>query len=85
MELGIVIGGASDAAARSGAANSGANGGVTTPANSETTARRAPAPAIDANTPRGGTAVVGGAGHEAARRPPPPQGSGRGQALDILV
>lgn len=76
MELGKVIDSASDAAARSGAA---------TPASSEIATQRAPAPVIEANTPRSRTAPVGGVDNESQQRPPPPQGSGRGQVFDILV
>ncbi len=80
MELGNVIDSASDAAARSGAI---------TPANSEIATQHAPAPVVDANTPRSRIARVGGADLDAPQPPPPPppppQGSGRGQVVDILV
>ncbi len=76
MQLGNVIDGASDAAARSGAI---------TPANSEIATQRAPAPVVDANTPRSRIARVGGADLDAQQPPPAPRGSGRGQVVDILV
>jgi len=76
VQLGNVIDGASDAAARSGA---------TIPARSEIATQRAPAPVTDANTPGSRIARVGGADFEAQQRPPPPRGSGRGQVVDILV